>query len=390
MQKLSLGRAAGLIALLIAGLYGCKKSGGINNNQVIETAYSLYFSDTAGALFNTNDGRTVKVVYAPDGQPCRAICTFGSSLLWAKDNLYVSLNSGKTFNHTYDSLLSLKRYACNGLPVNLNQSMMLDLQDWGRVYAPSNADPGSATQFNYLGLVYNDSLGVRGKWTLDVAYDSLRVGILPVRMTSLTRLANGVVCGLAFDADPTNPDSSQTRNFYRACKDCVWRETTANPTTYANLPMYNTGGNPLPQPLTGANPNYFTLGHFNNRLIAIDSKCEYGGWYSDDTGLNWYQCPGLPTIPLLCIASPFEQICLVGTDGAGLYVYNSNTGIFEQNLNGLASNLKIRSIAAKEDVFKNKTSRRYVYLATDKGMFQSTDGGHNWVLTAPGNYIACY
>ena len=393
MQKFSLYCTAGFLSLLlIAGIYSCNKSNGINNGQVIETPYSLYFSDTSGTLFYTNDGKNINsIIFPPDGKPSRAICTAGPNILFAKDNLYISYNNGQNFNHSYDSITKRPDVDCKGRVIDLNQSMLFDVPSWRRAYVMSSANPGDGISTNWLGLAHNDTFGVRGHWSLDVYYDTIRTGLLPVTMTSLTQLANGILCGLAYDGDQFH-----VRNFYKSCEDdatCRWTETTANPDGSSTLPMYNTGGTPLPPTLTGAitTPGYFTLGHLNNRLIAVDSKCSDGAWYSDDTGRNWTQYQGLPTnVSLLCIASPFEQVCLVGTDSAGLYILNTNTNKFELNNNGLASNLKVRSIAFKENIYKNNTTSRYVYIATDQGIFQSTDGGHNWVQTIKGNYVSLY
>jgi hypothetical protein len=214
------------------------------------------------------------------------------------------------------------------------------------------------------------------------------VGAAPyVHMKSLTQLANGVLCGLAID------DVQVYRNFYKTCADntCRWKECTANPLGLSELPGFNPTGNPLPPNATALDPGYFSLGHINNRLIAIDANCLDGAWYSDDTGANWAQCQGLPNnVPLLCIASPFEQVCLIGTDGSGLYIFNQHTQKFELNNNGLGKDLKVRSIAFKENIFKNTTSEQFVFIATDQGIYQSKDGGYNWTLTIPGNYVALY
>ena len=61
MRKSFLYVTLGFVAAAFATIYGCtKKVNGINNDQVIETPYGLFFSDTAGTLFVTNDGKQLK------------------------------------------------------------------------------------------------------------------------------------------------------------------------------------------------------------------------------------------------------------------------------------------------------------------------------------------
>ena len=137
---------------------------------------------------------------------------------------------------------------------------------------------------------------------------------------------------------------------------------------------------------------FFTLGTYNGRVIAIDERGKDGAWYCDDgVGRTWAQFSGLPAnTPLLCISSPFNQVSMIGTDSAGLYIYNVNTAMWQQNIAGLAANLVIRGIAAKENIYKNNTSLKYIYLATNKGIFQSKDMGLHWALTIAGNYVSIY
>lgn len=382
------------LVALVAGFYSCKKTvKGIDNSNVIATPYTLYYSDTSGNLYKTNDGTSHSEVFSADGFPCRSLCVSGNNILFAKTNLYVSQNNGVNFNHAFDSLLWINRTTCNGTAFNLNQSMMIELSDWNRIYTVSGVvhDPANNVA-DYLGVEYSSNHGIRGSFISEASYDTNgRTGLLPVSMVSYTRLANGVLAGLAInrhaDGSTGIVDTSQMRNFYKACADCPWIEVTGN----AIYGATDGTGEPLPPTATYPDTGFFTLGHYNNRLIAIDQTCHYGAFYSDDTGRIWKKYNGLPTgIPMLCIASPFEQICMVGTYGAGLYILNPNTQVFEAHNKGLGSNIIVRNIAAKQNLYKNGTTKRFIYLATNKGIFQSSDDGANWVLTIPGNYTAVY
>ncbi len=402
MKKLSLYFIAGSILLATAAMHGCKKINSINNNTVVETPYSLYFSDTSGTLFSSTDGKNYSVIFPPDGKPCRSLITSAENILWSKDSLYYSTNNGVNFNQSFDSLVWLPGRTVNNVNINLNQSMLINTPTWGnRVYLANRAiamNTSTGPLTNLMGLDYSDQNGELGTWNLENSYnkDSANyggVGILPVTMVSFTQLTNGYLCGLAYEAAPRTATVRYVRNFYKSAKDQIWNEVTSNPDHISTLPEWNSSGNPLPPHLgTGTtDTSFFTLGHLNNRLIAIDNKGEYGAWYSDDFGENWTQYTGLPAgRPLLCVASPFEAVALIGTDSAGLYIYNNNTSMWQQNNNGLSKNLIVRNIAFKETIYKNGNLQKYVYLATNQGIFQSVDGGNNWVLTIPGNYVSVY
>jgi len=393
--------AAVLLALIVVAAYSCKKINAIDNQNVIETPFSLYFCDSAGTLFLTNDGKKISpVIFPPDGKPCRSLITSGNNILWAKDSLYYSANNGTNFNHSYDSLYWIPDTALNDVAINLNQSMLINLPTWGnRVYAPSRAIAmynGGTLISNYMGLVFSDQNGAPGSWLFENQYDTSHVGVLPVKMYSFAQLTNGYLCAIAFEQQRIPATGAYNlryqRNFYKSSKEAVWLETTGNPDGSFSVYLGNTGGTPLPPygTTTMTDSGYFTLGHFNNRLIAIDNKGRWGAWYSDDYGGNWTQYNGLPNRPLRCISAPFEEVCLIGTDSAGLYVYNVNTGRWQQNNSGLASNLVVRNIAFKQNIFKNGNVQKYIYLATNKGIFQSTDGGINWIQTIKGNYTDIY
>lgn len=360
--------------LLLPGLFlaSCaKKSNTINNGQVIETPYSLYFVDTAGTLYNSNDGQNYKVIVAADGQPARSIFTMSDRILVAKTALYMSKNNGVNFNVSYDGVKIQNNATSNirGRKMDLNQSMAIYPDGWSDHAYIATKDPSSA---NYFGIAWNANGGDYNTWVLENWCDSPQVSHFFIRTTSFTQLANGTV--VAYDAN-------QRMGVYRVGLNTGrWRE------------MYNSGGS-IPLGLPGGSPNgpFFSLGHINNRIIAIDNYGAAGGYYSDDLGTNWTAYPGLPTgVPLTCTATPFEQVCLVGTDSSGLYKLNINTDVFEPVTNGLPGNLIIRSITAKQNIYKNDARRQYIFLATNKGIYQSADLGVNWTLTIPGNFVAIY
>jgi len=373
MRRSSLYLIAGVLAIAAVTLNSCKKVNGINNNQVIETPYSLYAADSAGTLYNSNDGKTFTVMFTPDGYPSRAICIADTNLLWVKKNLYISQNNGvsynRMFNHSYDSVSDFVHPGpppvvppqdVYGTYLHSNQTMIYNMQGWGRTYIISS-DPA---YYNSLGIAFSDKDGILGSWQTELYFDT--INILPgYHITSFTQLKNGTAFALDYHTEKT---------IYRQNKGTWW---TAKPIV-----------TPLP---SGTLPGVYSLGHYNNELIAIDNSGRNGAFYSDDSGANWLPFTGLPSnVPLQCCYSPFEQVCMVGTKGAGLYILNPNLHTFQANNNGLGVNAVVNNITAKENIYKNNTTQQYIYLATNSGIYQSVDGGQNWVLDYKGNFINIY
>ncbi len=366
MSKINLFKALLLAPVALAGMFGCKKTNNINNDQVIQTPYSLYFTDTAGTLFNSTDGKTTKVIFAADGVANRCVFTMNNNVLMAKAALYVSTNNGVNFNYSCEAskLATYPTTNIRGRYMDMNQSMAIFVQSWNHGYIASR-DPSTS---NYFGIAWNEQDGLNG-WIPETYYDSPQVThIGTMKVSSFTLLENGTLIALG---------GSTKQGLYRTGLTQRWEEmhSAVSPDTL-DLPGI---------------PSFYSLGHINNRIIAIDNYGASGASYSDDLGTTWRQYAGVPAnTPLISIASPFEQICLVGTDSMGLYVINNNTNSFEQVSFGLGTNLVVRSIAFKENVFKSGKKQQYVYLATNQGIYQSTDLGHNWTKTINGNFVAVY
>src|SRR5262245_9619875 len=96
-----------VVAYVAVALTGCnKRFNGIDNDDQIQTPYSIYFYDSSGALYNTNDGELIKNLNFPaDGYPSRAIAITGpDNMVWVKANAHYCSNVGNgknNFNPTY-------------------------------------------------------------------------------------------------------------------------------------------------------------------------------------------------------------------------------------------------------------------------------------------------
>lgn len=333
------------VAIAIIALQSCKKENGIDNNAVIEKPYGLYISDDQGQLLNTNDGETYKTIFPPDGYRSRALITSGNNIIWVKKNVHLSTDNGANFNPTYNKI---QAFYLNLLPYLPWQQIIIDVPDHKRVYIGSTDGQGVAMSVD------------NGKtWTVDNEWDDNTVG---GNITSFTQLKSGLLYAHSLTTD----------SLYQ-------RDNASDKWTWVNQQT--------PLPATGI----FYISHYNNTLLATDISGASGVYASDDKGLNWMPYSGLPNTHILyTTAAPFDEVLLVGTDSLGIYRFEPSSSSFVASNAGLGTNTVVYSIVGKDNLYKNNISKRYVYIATNKGLFRSEDMGRNWSLVKPGSYVGLY
>ncbi len=329
-----------LILLTGALAFGsCRKENGIDNNKVVITPYGVFFADRLGGLMNTNDGLSYRTFpgTGTDGVADRAIIISGGNIIFIKKNLFVSSDNGKSFNYRLNTVNPAARWA----------SMLTDVPSYGRVYVASTQGSG---------LEYSEDNGVT--WQVDNAFQVPAGGTPPT--------PGGISSIVQLD-DPAQSlwalDNAGPRFYIRANVNAKWIEI--NPTS------------PFP-------PGAFYLSSFNNSPVATDYNGS--GVYFFDTTQNtgWKKYPGLPNgsnHKLYACAAPFGQSLLVGTDSTGIYRLVGGTLVPSNN--GLKSYTSVYGITGKQDVYKNGLIKKYVYIATNNGLYRSEDFGQNWTLMYP-------
>jgi len=319
----------------------CKKSNGIDNNTVIKKPYGLYIGTNSGDLIKTNDGLNFSTVFGADRIPYRAILTAGpTNLLIVKSNVHLSENGGRNFNPVYT------QYPAPDFMAKWN-SMILNVEGHGRIYL-SSIDPATK------GIVYSEDNGK--KWLPDDNWDE---GLIGGGITSFAQLKNGALFAFG-DAN----DSLYLRND----KEDSWSHYPTNVTHPAGFSY---------------------LSRFNNTLLLTDYNGVEGVHYSNDSGKTWTKYQGLPAnVKLYATHAPFDRVLLVGTDSMG--VYRLENGIFVPANNGLETYTTVYAIAGEEDVYKNGVEKKYIYIATDKGLYRSDDMGFSWALMLEGDFGALH
>jgi hypothetical protein len=314
----------------------CKKIDGIDNNKVIRTPYSVILGQVNGEVDKTNDGVTYNRLFTYDGVPARAITISGDNIIFIKTVLRVSTNNGHDWNTVAGSgpgnpIPSIP-------PTAKWASMILDVPG-DRLYAASTKGVGVEVSMNN-GLTWGPES---------------RAGI--GTSASFTQTSDGAVYGM---------DAAGTNIYKLPNVNSAW--TQVSPAT--GLPAGNNW--------------YLASPSIATTLIAADYTGANGVYYSGDGGLTWLAYTGLPANQeVLSCAAPLGQVVLAGTDSAGVYRLDPSSGKFSPSNNGLKSFTSVYGIVGKQDIYKNGVIKRYVYIATNNGLYRSEDLGLNWVQMFP-------
>lgn len=317
----------------------CKKEDGIDNNKVIRTPYAVFIGQKTGEIDKTNDGLFYSKLFPVSGTVPRAIITSGNNILFVTGYTRVSTNDGKDWNTVAGSSAGNPVPA---IPTSINwASMILDVPG-DRIYAASSSVVAEVSVDNGLTWHTEDRSGLTSS------------------VSSFALTSNGVVFAM---------DAAGTNLFMLPSKNAVWTQVTVS----TGLPSGSS----------------WYLTNFNNTLLAVDYSGQNGIYASADSGKTWTPFSGLPAgQKVLSCAAPLGQVVLAGTDSKGVYRLDPTTGAFAPSNNGLQGVTSVYGITGKQDTYKNGIIKRYVYIATNTGLYRSEDLGLNWVLLFP-NDLRC-
>ena len=339
-----------IILFAAVAIQGCSPKD-LGSISVLQTPYALYFCDSNGVVGHTNDGLNFGVAdFAADGVPSKALLVSGNNLMMLKSRAYVSVGNSNQFNPTYE----------NPNPIAFGPSCVLNSNS-GRVYMASSVS-GS-------GIVYSDQHCAVNSWQEDFNFPSTDTvnpggGVIGNQMTSFAQLQNSTIFG--YD----------------------WVHKSLYTTGGGNSPWTRVNyaaGSSDTLPTSTAGP--FHIFHINNDLVALDYLGLQGGWHSGNNGQTWYKYTGLPARPLNCGAAPFEQVFLVGTDSAGVYMLQAG-GNFVPSNNGIDPGSSVGGIVSKQNLYEGGSTQQYIYIATSSGLYRSFDLGFNWTKIKKGNFYA--
>lgn len=340
-------RISVVAALTVSVLFNssCKKVSplAVDNDEVIQTPYSLFVANTYGMLLNTNDGKNFNHVFPADGYSPVALATSKETLLMLKSNLHASFNNGKNFQMVFDKV--------NIFPWN---EQILDAPLQNRIYVTTTEGKGVA---------YSEDNG--HNWVIDDNFSPLVPS--SSKINSFAALNDGSV--YAFSND-------NLLLLKRAAADAAWEPVTILGTWPADDGVY-------------------FISSDGTSLFLIESTGRHAHYISDDGGVHWTRLDNhhIPwgSFAWTAARAPGGNL-LIGTQ-VGVFRFQAPDDLVPAN-NGLEIGAEVYRLTTKKNVYKNGSIKHYVYAATSKGLYVSEDKGFNWIrltdTTFDHNYRAMY
>lgn len=332
------------LGMMAFGLFGCKKINQVDNSGTVKSPYVLYVGGYYGTLHKTNDALYFNTLFPTDHSTVRQVLAADTMLLYLKENFYFSRNEGGAFkesnNHT-----------------NLFQDLFY------KYYIPNQAVYDKIDKTVYLccasGLEKSTDNGVI--FNAETNWSAIPAPV--VFPTSITQTDDG---NLYMIQDSANIYSKQV--------GAAWTKVTQN----TKLP-------------TDTTTWYFT--HKQNTLFAIDYYGMSGIWYSNNGGVDWTTCTGIPKSKKILFGNETQSLngtFFAGRDSGGLYRLDATGTNFVTSGAGIPWYAKVHFVVGKKLIYRTDKVRYYHFCATDIGLYVSENDGIDWRLLRAGSYSTLY
>lgn len=323
----------------LAGLFivigSCKKYNQIDNNSTVKVPFVLYTSGEDGLLERTNDGFSFNRL-APSSLSgkfaTRGLHIADTNIIQICKELYTS--NGKTALRVKDLFVDSN-----------DQNMSLYDAVNKRVYVCGKLTSGSNDN-----LIYSEDNGET--WLADGLWDP----------------ANTAPKGIASSITQTTDGSL----FYLNDLNRIFKRQGVLP--WVNVPLATTIDS-LPALVAGLSRKWF-LASYDNNLVLLDIRGNYGAYRSLDGGVTWKFLTGLPLADVL-FAKQVAGTFFVGTKGAGIWRLNGSN--FDRTDGGMLPNINIHGITHKTVVYRTDASKSYFFVATNAGLYRSENNAIDWV-----------
>lgn len=334
-----------LIFAISSLLIACQKYNQIDNSRTIKTPYTLFIGGYNGKMEKTNDALYFSTLFPIDGSTVRQVLVADTMLLRVMQNFYYSKDDGKSFK---DSKLDVVDY----------------IDKFYKYYIPNPAVYDRVEKKVYLctkaGLVESSDFGASFQpvtnWT-PATPSAAEIA----KFRSLTQTDNGT---LYLVGDSIN-------HYYKQGTG-DWTKVNVTPD---NIPR----------------DTIWYVSHSHDTLFLIDFHGKYGVWWSNDIGVNWTKCTGLPSSRKILFGNkPYgKENFYVGLDSGGLYRLNGTQ--FISSGAGIPWWAKVSFVEGKRIVYRTDVNQYYLFCATDLGLYMSQDAdGKDWKLIRQGNFSTLY
>ncbi len=319
----------------------CKKYNQVDNSGTVKTPYTLFIGGFYGTMHKTNDGLYFNNLFPTDNSCVRQIIVADSNLLYLKENLYVSDNEGQSFK------------VCN-------QNVIPFMDAFYKYYLPNTGLYNKTERKVYIcvknGVEVSSDLGKTFSAETNWA-TPFPAGEMP---TSVTLTDNGTMY-LMIDS---------TNQFVKA-PGGQWAAVAQD------------GVNDLP---TDTTTWYVSKSH--DTLFAVDFNGRNGIFYSTNFGADWATISGIPKKRKILFANQpeFSDNFYVGIDSGGLYRLDGANFFFNTAGAGMPWSTKVSYVEGKRIIYRTDVVRKYLFAATDEGLFISETGGLDWRVLRTGSY----
>ncbi len=323
------------LLILILFVTACKKYNNVNNNATIKTPFTLYMGGYSGTIQRTNDGVYFTTDFSVDQSAVRHLEFADSNVVNIKQNAYYSKNDGEAFNisnavpRDYINLF-YQYFLPNGLKYDVSskilylcgKSSLLVSTDYGMTYSNETA------------------WGTGGS-------------IIP---SSITELDNGDL-------------------FIKRDSVTLYKKTGGT----GNWNQVNM--------LTALPTAAWFLSHSHDTLISVDFEGRDGVRFSTNGGVNWNSYTGVSNNGkeiLFGNNTPETGEFYIGRDSGGLFKLSGTA--FVPTGSGIPTYAKVSYVVSKQKVYRTNEIKKYLFCATNMGLYESQTNGQDWSLVRTGNF----
>ncbi|MEZ5046424.1 MAG: hypothetical protein R2831_05480 [Chitinophagaceae bacterium] len=332
--------------LFLLALSACEKYNQIDNNSTVKTPFTLYMGGYDGTLRVTNDLLYYRTYFNTDNSVIRQLIVADSVLNYIKKNHYYSEDEAESFPKSSNS-----------------QSPLPYVDAFKKYYYPNTMQyfkEGDSVKEVFLCTNLDADKATNGK--LQVSYDLGRTFQNEARWTGAS-------------IDPSSITQLDNKKLFIIADTIVYVKPNYASNWFEVIP--NTG---LPKIDTA----FWYIAHSHDTLLAIDFNGKHGVYWSSNEGVDWTKCSAMPTKKKILFGNQADNAFFIGYDSLGLYKLEGTQ--FVNASAGIPWYAKVSYLVGKQVVYRTDKIKKYLFCATDIGLYISENDGKDWRLHKDGTY----